>query len=195
MHKAINKKLIEFDNKWLDEKQTYDLRDKVDEIRDDLKKIMNFKKESIVGGRFSEFAKDWNVDEIEKYYEIINKDGFWNIIKNDFDGDGFDKAEQLHCLTTLYVKIYWFSFAKETQMKSIKDDWDNQQEKELLINSFQKEKEMLDGILPKFEKIYDIFGISRRLREDIITDEKELQKKDLMSVKENRKYFEQVEKV
>lgn len=194
MNEMINKKLIVFDKKKLNNDETIKLRKNVDMIRDELKKIVEFKRESISGNNFCEFTKNENEMEIGVYNEIINKDRFWSILKNQLDDDSFDEAEQLWYLTSLYCKLDDFRDSKESQLKDVKREWDDPKEQKLIIESFEKEIEMFKGLKPIFDKAYDVFKIDAKLKEQIIADETELQRTRDNERQQNKEYLQEMNK-
>lgn len=118
-------------------------------------KVKDWKKE--LGSRYSQQS------DIEKEIrEIQNSTGYEQV----WEPQKYDKDVQLESLTFLWVGLLKIKLKKEEEINELKNSGKNEN-----IEKLNNECAMLNDIQYWVEKIYDVFKITRRLREEIIDDE------------------------
>lgn len=91
IERVMKEKLKEFENVELNDGETFRVRKDIEKIYDDLKKIIQYKKDF---GKYVELNNEnkvKNENEIKDYETIMNDQKVWKILKNDL---GFIEPEQ-----------------------------------------------------------------------------------------------------
>lgn len=147
-------------DKHLDENDLNKLIEYIDSIHQNLKSLLNYKKQNSLDEKFGYLYKDQNLHEIKAIQKILDLKEFFDLVKNKKSSSKL----KVEGIIALYTKINQFENLKLDELNKFKSH------KELL-KKIQEERNFTKNIFNNLDKSLKIFNLKEKEIKDLLVKE------------------------